>query len=32
VLGAMLMENTMPDMQDLPLRKNKNTFGYFDGT
>jgi hypothetical protein len=31
VLGAMLMENTMPEMQDLPLRKDKNTFNYFDG-
>lgn len=30
VLGAMLMENTMPEMQDLPLRKGKNTFDYFD--
>lgn len=30
VLGAMLMENTMPEMQDLPLRKGKNTFGYFE--
>ena len=29
VLGAMLMENTMPDMVDLPLRKDKNTFDYF---
>lgn len=29
VLGAMLMENTMPDMQDLPMRKGKNTFDYF---
>ena len=28
VLGAMLMENTMPEMQDLPLRKDKNTFDY----
>ena len=28
VLGAMLMENTMPEMQDLPLRNGKNTFGY----
>ena len=30
VLGAMLMENTMPDMQDLPLRKGKKTFDYFE--
>ena len=30
VLGAMLMENTMPDMQDLPLRKDKKTFNYFE--
>lgn len=30
VLGAMLMENTMPEMQDLPLRKGKNTFDYFE--
>lgn len=30
VLGAMLMENTMPEMQDLPLREGKKTFGYFD--
>lgn len=29
VLGAMLMEQTMPEMQDLPLRKGKNTFCYF---
>ena len=28
VLGAMLMENTMPEMQDLPLRKGNNTFDY----
>ena len=30
VLGAMLMENTMPDMNDLPLRKGKKTFDYFE--
>jgi hypothetical protein len=30
VLGAMLMENTMPEMQDLPLRAGRNTFGYFE--
>lgn len=30
VLGAMLMENTMPEMQDLPLREGKNTFNYFE--
>lgn len=29
VLGAMLMENTKPEMVDLPLRKGKNTFDYF---
>ena len=29
VLGAMLMENTMPEMNDLPLRKGKKTFDYF---
>lgn len=29
VLGAMLMENTKPEMQDLPMRKEKNTFDYF---
>lgn len=29
VLGAMLMEQTMPEMQDLPLREGKNTFCYF---
>ena len=31
VLGAMLMENTKPEMQDLPLRKDKKDFNYFDG-
>ena len=30
VLGAMLMENTMPDMNDLQLRKGKKTFNYFE--
>ena len=30
VLGAMLMENTIPQMQDLPLREGKNTFNYFE--
>ena len=30
VLGAMLMENTMPDMQDLPIRQGKKTFDYFE--
>jgi len=30
ILGAMLMENTIPEMQDLPLRKGKKTFGYFE--
>ena len=29
VLGAMLMENTKPDMIDLPLRVGKRTFDYF---
>ena len=29
VLGAMLMENTKPEMQDLPLREGKKTFDYF---
>lgn len=28
ILGAMLMENDMPGMQDLPARKGKKTFGY----
>ena len=28
ILGAMLMENEMPGMQDLPARKGKKTFGY----
>lgn len=30
VLGAMLMENTMPEMNDMPLRKGKKTFDYFE--
>jgi hypothetical protein len=30
VLGAMLMENTVPEMQDLPARDGKNTFNYFE--
>ena len=30
ILGAMLMENTMPEMVDLPMRKGKKTYGYFD--
>lgn len=30
ILGAMLMENNNPDMQDLPLRKGKKDYGYFD--
>lgn len=29
ILGAMLMENTKPEMVDLPLRQGKNTFEYF---
>lgn len=31
VLGAMLMENAMPEMIDLPLRAGKKTFDYFGG-
>lgn len=30
ILGAMLMEETMPEMVDLPLREGKNTFRYFE--
>ena len=30
ILGAMLMENTKPEMIDLPLREGKNTFPYFE--
>lgn len=30
VLGAMLMENTKPEMIDLPLREGKKTFNYFE--
>ena len=30
VLGAMLAENLSTDQQDLPLRKGKNTFDYFE--
>ena len=30
ILGAMLMENTMPEMQDLPMRQGKKTFDYFE--
>ena len=30
ILGAMLMENTKPEMQDLPSREGKKTYGYFD--
>ena len=30
VLGEMLMENTMPEMNDLPMRKGKKTFNYFE--
>lgn len=29
VLGAMLMENTRPEMQDLPMRDGRKTFNYF---
>lgn len=29
VLGAMLMENTKPEMNDLPMREGKDTFPYF---
>ena len=28
ILGAMLMENDLPGMQDLPARKGKKTFSY----
>ena len=30
ILGAMLMENTIPEMQDLPLREGKNVFQYIN--
>lgn len=30
ILGAMLMENEKAEMQDLPLRQGKRTYGYFD--
>ena len=30
ILGAMLMEEIMPEMIDLPLREGKNTFRYFN--
>lgn len=30
ILGAMLMEETKPEMIDLPLRKDKKTFNYFE--
>lgn len=30
VLGAMLMEEENPDMCDLPMRRDKNTFPYFE--
>lgn len=30
ILGAMLMENNNPEMQDLPLRKGKKGYEYFD--
>ena len=29
ILGAMLVENITPELQDLPLREGKNTFDYF---
>lgn len=29
ILGAMLMENNNPEMQDLPLREGRKTFDYF---
>lgn len=29
ILGAMLVENITPELQDLPLREGKNTFNYF---
>ena len=30
ILGAMLVEEKQPDLIDLPMRKNKNCFHYFD--
>ena len=30
ILGAMLVENITPELQDLPLREGKNTFNYFN--
>lgn len=30
ILGAMLMENTKPEYQDLPARKGKKCFEYFE--
>ena len=29
ILGAMLVENLNPELQDLPIREGKNTFDYF---
>lgn len=31
ILGAMEMEATLPEMQDLPDREGKNTFDYMEG-
>lgn len=32
ILGAMLMENHVPEMMDLPARVGKNTFPYIEHT
>ena len=32
ILGAMLMENHVPEMMDLPARVSKNTFPYVERT
>jgi hypothetical protein len=29
ILGAMLVENTMPELIDLPMREGRRCFGYF---
>ena len=31
ILGAMLVEEIQPELIDLPLRKGRNRFCYFDG-
>ena len=31
VLGAMQMENTKPELMDIPKREGKKTFNYFEG-